>query len=286
MVVHARRSQEQAGIMIPKLPDMFCADDYGNRGDMMDIRAYPATSVAPFSVAPVFNRWKTQVANLCHSYGIDSKRMPHRSNADVIRTLPIVRLHQFLQRHHQQLGPTQWAHLTTHSSRVSELAVRLGQVLRLEPAELRRLCIAGLMHDVGKLLIPEQLLAKPSKLTDEERRIINRHAVDGAVIARLFGVDRQSSEFIRYHHQWFNAPNDRMGVVPLGARVLAVADAFVTMVAERPYQAARPISAALEKLRRYSSTQFDPIVVAAAPFVAQTTSPHFSHRGERGDRRV
>jgi len=181
---------------------------------------------------------------------------------------PCQRLNELLRRYGQYLGTTQLRHLTGHSVKVSRLAQRLGQLLRMSATDLRRLRVAGLLHDLGKLLTPEELLAKPGRLSARERRLMDRHAADGAEMALLLGVDRRTAEFIQHHHTWFAASRERAGGhgrgVPLGARVLTVADAFVTMLGERPYQAARPPEEALAELRRFRATQFDPRVVDAA----------------------
>ena len=140
--------------------------------------------------------------------------------------------------------------------------------MRMPRADLVRLRVAGLLHDLGKLLTPEELLAKPGRLTARERRLVDRHAPDGAEMALLLGVDRRTAEFIRHHHTWFAATRERGSGhgrgVPLGARVLTVVDAFVTMLGARSYQTVRPPAEALAELRRFRATQFDPRVVDAA----------------------
>jgi len=167
------------------------------------------------------------------------------------------------------LGPTQRDHLTAHAVFVCRLALWLGRALRMDRHVLRRLEIAGLCHDLGKFLIPEEVLAKSAPLTTAERRLLTRHAADGAEMARWLGADRETSDYIRFHHNRYDGtrPEDTLKgtQIPLGARVLAVADAFVTMTSERPYRAARTVTSAAHELRRESGAQFDPAVVAALP---------------------
>jgi HD-GYP domain-containing protein (c-di-GMP phosphodiesterase class II) len=124
------------------------------------------------------------------------------------------------------------------------------------------LCLAGLCHDLGKLLIPEDVLAKPAALSVDERRLLDRHPDAGAAMSRRLGLDEEAAEYIRYHHKAFRTGS---GNPPLGARVLAVADAFVTMTSERPYRSARSLSSAVSELRRCRGEQFDPDVVDAVP---------------------
>lgn len=183
------------------------------------------------------------------------------------RRNPLERLHELLISCGPHLGPTQLEHLTVHSHRVADFAVGLGRALRVSGRDLWRLRVAGLLHDVGKLLIPEDVLAKPAALSDDEWRLVARHAADGVRIAGWLGADRRTRMFVRYHHVSF----DRIAAAfadepapPLGASVLAVADAFVAMTTPRPYQAARTLSGAVEELQRERGRQFDPRVVDAA----------------------
>jgi HD-GYP domain-containing protein (c-di-GMP phosphodiesterase class II) len=155
-----------------------------------------------------------------------------------------------------------------HSEHVSGIAVEIGQAMNLSEAELEQLEWAGLLHDIGKIGIRDDVLLKPERLTREERMLMNEHPVKGEEI--LKDVDKLSNErpLIRHHHEWYNGsgyPDRLIGEeIPLLARVLHVADAFEAMTASRPY---RPIpltaSEALAELDRYAGIQFDPKVVAA-----------------------
>lgn len=180
---------------------------------------------------------------------------------------PEVRLQLLLQSDDLRPGPTQLEHLTTHAECVSRMAVQLGETLRVGEEERERLRKAGLCHDIGKLVIPEVVLAKPAALSDDERLLINRHSSDGAEMAMMLGADRATAHLIQHHHTRFDRKGDLRGLgeeaLPLGARILAVADAFVTMTSERPYQHARSHSSAVLELQRNSGTQFDPEVVGA-----------------------
>lgn len=155
-----------------------------------------------------------------------------------------------------------------HSEHVSGIAVEIGQVMNLSEAQLEQLEWAGLLHDIGKIGIRDDVLLKPERLTREERVLMNEHPAKGEEI--LKDVDQLANErpLIRHHHEWYNGsgyPDRLIGEeIPLLARVLHVADAFEAMTAARPY---RPVpltpAEALEELHRYSGIQFDPNVVEA-----------------------
>jgi hypothetical protein len=155
-----------------------------------------------------------------------------------------------------------------HSLRVKEIAVDIGRELRLGDRELEALEWGGLLHDVGKIGVPDAVLLKQDRLTRDERAIMNAHPVLGAEI--IAPVTRLAAELplIRHHHEWYNGsgyPDRLMGdEIPPLARVLHVADAFEAMTAARPYRMT-PLTPeqALAELRKYSGIQFDPVIVDA-----------------------
>jgi putative nucleotidyltransferase with HDIG domain len=155
-----------------------------------------------------------------------------------------------------------------HSWRVKEIAGDIGRVMHLGVAELEALEWGGLLHDVGKIGVPDNVLLKQERLTREERMIMNAHPVLGAQI--IAPVTRLSRELpiIRHHHEWYNGsgyPDRLIGdEIPLLARVLHVADAFEAMTAQRPYRMT-PLTPeqALGELRKFAGVQFDPQVVDA-----------------------
>ena len=155
-----------------------------------------------------------------------------------------------------------------HSHRVKDIAVDIGRVMRLPDRELEALEWGGLLHDVGKIGVPDSVLLKQDRLTKEERAQMNRHPVIGATIVAK--VERLAPELpiIRHHHEWYNGsgyPDRLVGdEIPKLARVLHVADAFEAMIAQRPYRM-KPLTTqqAIAELRKYSGIQFDPVVVDA-----------------------
>ena len=178
------------------------------------------------------------------------------------------RLEALVARCEPELGVTQRDHLTAHSWAVADFAVMLGEAIGLDHKVLNDLRLAGLLHDVGKLFIPETVLAKPGPLSAEERCLIDRHAADGAWLGEMLGAGRGVTEYVRYHHTPAHKLIRQMeedAYPSPGARVLAVADAFVTMTNERPYRAACTASGAVWELRRCGRTRFDQTMVQAIP---------------------
>jgi putative nucleotidyltransferase with HDIG domain len=155
-----------------------------------------------------------------------------------------------------------------HSLRVKEIAVDIGRELRCSDSELEALEWGGLLHDVGKIGVPDAVLLKQERLTKEERTIMNAHPVLGAEIIAPVTKLAPELPIIRHHHEWYNGsgyPDRLMGdEIPWLARILHVADAFEAMTAARPYRM-KPLTAeqALGELRKYAGIQFDPIVVDA-----------------------
>jgi putative nucleotidyltransferase with HDIG domain len=155
-----------------------------------------------------------------------------------------------------------------HSERVKEIAVDMGRVMRVSDAELEALEWGGLLHDVGKIGVPDAVLLKQDRLNREERMIMNSHPVLGAQI--IAPVTKLAAELpiIRHHHEWYNGsgyPDRLIGdEIPKLARILHVADAFEAMTAARPYRMT-PLTneQALAELRKFAGVQFDPVVVDA-----------------------
>lgn len=128
-----------------------------------------------------------------------------------------------------------------------------------------RIIGAALLHDIGKLAIPTSMLQKASRLTQEECMHIKRHPAYGAVILGQMGMPSQVAHVVSHHHEHWDGRGYPAGLqgeaIPLGARIIAIADAFEAMTSLRPYQAPRPSIQALEELRRCAGTQFDPVLV-------------------------
>ena len=159
------------------------------------------------------------------------------------------------------------AYTAGHSRRVQQLALAIGRELGLSQVELDLLGHAALFHDIGKLAIPDSILLKPASLTEEEWALMQRHADEGARIIDRLGFLGDAVPAIRHHHERFDGTGypDRLRheEIPLGARIIHVADALDSMLTTRIYRAARPLEEALAELRGAAGTQFCPRCVAA-----------------------
>ena len=154
-----------------------------------------------------------------------------------------------------------------HSRRVQEISVHIGRELGLEGSELESLSFAALFHDVGKLAVPDSVLLKNGPLQSDEWWVIRRHAAEGERIIGHLGFLSDATPAIRHHHEHFNGggyPDGLRGeAIPLGARVIHVADAFDSMSSDRVYRDALSREAALAELRVGSGSQFCPRCVGA-----------------------
>ncbi|HET7567169.1 MAG TPA: diguanylate cyclase [Gaiellaceae bacterium] len=159
------------------------------------------------------------------------------------------------------------AYTAGHSRRVRELALALGRELGLSQAELDLLDRAALFHDIGKLAVPDSILLKPGRLDADEWLTMQRHAEEGARIIERLGFLQDAVPSIRHHHErWDGAgyPDRLQGDdIPLGARIIHVADALDSMLTTRIYRSARPLADALAEIRRASGSQFCPRCVTA-----------------------
>jgi diguanylate cyclase (GGDEF)-like protein len=154
----------------------------------------------------------------------------------------------------------------SHSERVSELAARVATRLGLEPEQVELTRLAGSLHDLGKLAIPEEILRKPGALTDSERLVLERHPQIGFRMLDSLGVDPVADLVLHHHERWDGAgyPDGLRGEeIPLGARIIFVTDAFDAMTSDRIYRQKRSADAALAELERCAGTQFDPAIVVA-----------------------
>jgi putative nucleotidyltransferase with HDIG domain len=155
-------------------------------------------------------------------------------------------------------------HTSEHSDTVAGYAAALGRALSLPSEALFRLRHAGLLHDIGKVAIPQEILLKQGSLSDAEFAEIRRHPVVGAMILRHAGLAEESA-WVRHHHERLDGRGYPDGLredeIPLESRILFVADAFEAMTSDRPYRAGMEVEAALVELRACAGTQFDPGVV-------------------------
>ncbi len=154
-----------------------------------------------------------------------------------------------------------------HAHDVAALARRLALALGLDAAEARMVGLAARLHDVGKVAVPDAILRKPGRLTEEEWAVMRTHPAVGADVVGRAPALRALAPAIRAHHERWDGRGYPDGVagerIPLAARLIAVVDAYEVMTTGRPYRAARSRAGALDELRRHAGGQFDPAVVAA-----------------------
>jgi len=154
---------------------------------------------------------------------------------------------------------------SVHSCRLAEWAVLLADRLGLDCEAQQDVKAAALLHDIGKIGIPDAILQKPGALTPEERAIINKHSEYGWNALRIIPGFERVSLFVLHHHERIDGTGYPAGLrgedIPLGSRIVCVIDAFDAMVSNRCYRKGMSLQQALHRLRGSSSTQFDPEVV-------------------------
>jgi putative nucleotidyltransferase with HDIG domain len=155
-----------------------------------------------------------------------------------------------------------------HTRRVATLAVRIGEHLQLPPARLRLLALGGLLHDMGKLAVPDAILNKPGKLTDEEFAVIKGHPVVGReLLNELGGFPELVLDLVESHHERLDGrgyPNRaKAGKLELEVRILTVADVYDALTADRVYREAWPVERALSLLDEDTGSAFDAVCVGA-----------------------
>ncbi len=152
-----------------------------------------------------------------------------------------------------------------HSTRLAEWGMRVGQELGLEEAELQNLEVAALLHDIGKMGIPDSILRKPGRLDPDEYTLMKKHPEYGwAVLRMLPGFERAALDIL-HHHENFDGKGYPAGLqgseIPIVSRIVTVIDAFDAMVSSRPYRVGLPHEEAVRRLIESSGTQFDTAVV-------------------------
>jgi len=155
-----------------------------------------------------------------------------------------------------------------HSANTAKLAAETGEHIGMSPEELETLYHGALLHDIGKLCIPDKVLLKPGKLTFDEYEAMKQHPYLGYKILKPIKLLQEESILVFHHHEWYNGQGYPVGLkgseIPLGARIIAVIDAYDTMIsAGERYKEKMMVRECVRELVRCSGTQFDPVVVKA-----------------------
>jgi putative nucleotidyltransferase with HDIG domain len=146
--------------------------------------------------------------------------------------------------------------------------MEIAVAMELSRTEVENIRVAGLLHDIGKMEVSEKILRKAAELSSEERELMNEHTVKGAYLLSAVGsVLKEVVPIVVSHHHYFmkevGGPEEDLVKIPLGARIVAVADAFDAMTTDRPYRKGMPPWEALEEVVKNAGKQFDPEVVEA-----------------------
>jgi diguanylate cyclase (GGDEF)-like protein/putative nucleotidyltransferase with HDIG domain len=157
-------------------------------------------------------------------------------------------------------------HTHGHTERVRRLARMIGEEMGLSDDELQALETAAMLHDIGKLAVPDYILSKPGVLSQEEMKKVETHTLVGAAILEPVQFPWPVIPSIRSHHEWYDGsgyPDRLVGdQIPLGARILAVADVYDALLSHRPFRPAKTVQDAVQLMRDRSGTQFDPDILS------------------------
>lgn len=149
-----------------------------------------------------------------------------------------------------------------HSDRVSEYAILLGQKLGLPNCDLEKLKLGGLLHDIGKTEIPDSILQKNAKLTEDEYEEIKKHTIFGANLLSNAIDYKEIVPIVKYHHEKYDGtgyPNHLSGTnIPYLARIISIADCFDAMISKRVYKSPLPIETVINEFKKNKGIQFDP----------------------------
>ena len=164
-----------------------------------------------------------------------------------------------------------------HSTRLAEWGMRVAQELGIDGRGLLDIEVAALLHDIGKMGVPDAILRKPGRLTEEEFAIVKKHPEYGWAVLRQMPGFEDASLFVLHHHENFDGKGYPAGLkeleIPIGSRIVSVIDAFDAMVSSRPYRQGLTFDEATRRLILSSGTQFDPVIVQCFLRIAQASMP-------------
>ena len=152
-----------------------------------------------------------------------------------------------------------------HSARVAKYSLSIAKKLGLSPKKMRNIELSALLHDIGKIAVGSAILGKPGRLNERESFIVRKHAVVGEGIVEQIEFLQATRPLIRHHHERYDGQGYPDGLsgkeIPLGARIISVAEAYDSITSGCPYRQALPSKEAVKELERSAGSQFDPVVV-------------------------
>jgi len=171
-----------------------------------------------------------------------------------------------------------------HSTRLAEWAIRVARKMEIPESDLYQIEVAALLHDIGKIGVPDSILKKEGKLTEEERALMNKHPEYSWSILRLFSGLDKASLYALHHHESYDGRGYPGGLksteIPMGSRIVSVIDAYDAMISNRCYRKGMPHHEAVQRLVSAGGTQFDPTVVKAFAEIAENeTADVFAAQG-------
>jgi putative nucleotidyltransferase with HDIG domain len=181
------------------------------------------------------------------------------------------------------------AYTRGHSERVGVYASKVAREMGHGKEFIERVYIAGLLHDVGKIGVPDQVILKPDKLDSAEYEQMKRHPEIGAKILEPVDFLRDVAPCVRHHHEWFDGSSrgypDRLrgDKIPLPSRVILVSDTVEAMTSDRPYRKALPFETVFSELTKFSGSQFDPTCVDAMVRLLEREGPGFIRKDQKFD---
>jgi putative nucleotidyltransferase with HDIG domain len=176
-----------------------------------------------------------------------------------------------------------------HSERVGVYASRIARELGCKHDFLERIYLAGLLHDIGKIGIPDAIIGKPDRLTPEEYAVMKRHPEIGARILEAVDFLSDIVPCVRHHHEWYDGSTrgypDRLtgGEIPFPSRIILVADTVEAMTSDRPYRKALPLERVVEEIQTFRGTQFDPDAADAFIRIAEREEASFIETASKFD---
>ena len=181
------------------------------------------------------------------------------------------------------------AYTRGHSERVGIYAARIARELECKASFIEQIYLGGLLHDIGKIGVPDQIIRKPGRLTPEEYAIMKQHPEIGARILEPVSFLADIVPCVRHHHEWYDGssagyPDRLRGTqIPFPSRIILVADTVEAMTSDRPYRKALPIEAVEEEIRRYQGRQFDPSVASAFLTLIEREGEDFIEKASKFD---